>query len=195
MTKQRSGIPCNPRGPPNSEKSPCQSTTFSFMSMLDTSECSSTCTRHRSEPSLDERRPEANQRLNIDQASTDNNAAPANQVKQGPIDHSDEEDNKTPRPPRESGVRPDKMIIPSVNALSIGRIRERITIRDGILEELDEERFYETIEPCGIRHLPRPRHLPNGLLAAINLIPFADDMRTGDRYFEALGTTLVTNDA
>ena len=64
-----------------------------------------------------------------------------------------------------------------------------------MLKELDKESFYEDIEPSGMRHLPRPRHLPNGLLASINLIPFADNPQTGERYFEGLGSTLVMNDA
>ena len=90
---------------------------------------------------------------------------------------NEEEDESTPKP-HAGGVRSRGNRASETDPANVppsGRLRERVIIRDGILEEMDKESFYENIEPLGMRHLPRPRHLPNGLLASINLIPFADD--------------------
>ena len=113
-------------------------------------------------------------------------------------EYGNEESNETPKlPPTKEPPGPtDQRLNSSVgNPEGNCRIRERFTLRNGELEDLDDEDFYGKLVPCGTRKLPEPSHLPNGLLAAINLVPFADDICSGDQYFEGLGVTIVTNDA
>ena len=119
--------------------------------------------------------------------------------KEEPTEDGNKGDNEmTPRPSSKVESRNDATTRPNSdggNQDSRGRLRERYILREGELEEINDEDFFDTLVPCGIRKLPKPQHIPNGLLAAINLVPFADDIRSGDQFFEGLGVTLVTNDA
>ena len=48
-------------------------------------------------------------------------------------------------------------------------------------------------EPLGIRYLPTPDYVPNGLLAALDIFPFANDEERREHHFIAYGVTLATN--
>jgi len=50
------------------------------------------------------------------------------------------------------------------------------------------------ITPLGIRYIPRPRYVPSGVLAALDIFPFAKNEELGEHYFRAYGVTLATED-
>ena len=213
MDEQSNNLPEKNIEPPDITIPPCESPLHSPLSTLCSTEYSPTSTRHASEGSMDEQedreititpasiainRARSTNQVNIPQTQMDKGMHKEKKKdKELTMQGNEEEDESTPKP-RAGGVRDRGNHAPEAGSTIMPpseRLRERVIIRDGVLEELDKESFYEDIEPSGMRHLPRPRHLPNGLLASINLIPFADDPQTGERYFEGLGSTLVTNDA
>ena len=55
------------------------------------------------------------------------------------------------------------------------------------------ENEFSCPEPLGLRFLPPPDHIPNGLLAALDVVPFAYDEDHCKHHFMAYGVTLVTN--
>ena len=48
-------------------------------------------------------------------------------------------------------------------------------------------------KPLGIRYLPMPDYVPNGLLAALDIFPFVNDEECREHHFIAYGVTLATN--
>ena len=55
------------------------------------------------------------------------------------------------------------------------------------------ENEFSCPEPLGLRFLPPPDHIPNSLLAALDVVPFTYDEDHRKHHFMAYGVTLVTD--
>ena len=61
-------------------------------------------------------------------------------------------------------------------------------------DEGSENDYYGESKPEGLRYLPHPRDVPNGLLAALEIIPYANNEERLEHHLMAYGVTLATRD-
>ena len=59
-------------------------------------------------------------------------------------------------------------------------------------ESGSEHDYYQAPEPVGLRYVPRADRISNGMMAAIDLIPYANDQERREHHFMAYGVTLAT---
>ena len=73
--------------------------------------------------------------------------------------------------------------------------RDRYHPPGNCYEDGSDTDYYNDGMPWELRYIPRPGSIPNGMMAALDIFPYACNEGRREHYFKAYGITLATEDA